>query len=137
MKHLFEIGGIIVDGYAGYDHRKFKRTSRAIHQRKPTVAAVGMSDIVLSNLRDTNVGKEIPYSEAQIALQEWVKRNRRRVRGLISALPLSKPVAVGAMGLLTAAELYSYAVGSYDMATPEILRYEDSLTLSGMTTRVI
>lgn len=137
MKHLFEIGGIIVDGYAGYDHRKFKRTSRAIHQRKPVVAAVGMSDIVLSNLRDTNVGKEIPYSKGQIAIQEWTKRNRRRMQRLIAAAPVSTPVAVGATVLLTAAELYSYAVGSYDMATPEILRYEDSLTLSGMTTRVI
>ena len=40
----------MVDGYAGYDHRKFKRTHRAIYKSKARVAAVGMSDIVLSNL---------------------------------------------------------------------------------------
>lgn len=137
MKSYFEIGGIIVDGRAGYDHRKFKRVHRAIYQDKARVAAVGMSDIVLSNLSGTNDGKQIPYSQTQIAVQEWSRRNRRRMQRLIAAAPVSTPVAVGATMVLTGAELWSYAVGSYDMATPEIRDYEDSLTLSGMTTRVI
>ena len=137
MKSYFEIGGIIIDGSAGYDHRKFKRVHRAIYQGKARVAAAGISDIVVSNLQDSNVDKEIPYSETQLAVQEWTKRNRRRMNRLIAAAPVSTPVAVGGHLLLTGAELWSYGVGSYDMATPEIRRYEDSLVLSGMTSRVL
>ena len=92
MKSYFEIGGIVVDGSFGYDHRKFKRVTRAIQQRKPSVAAVGMSDIVLSNLEGTNDGKQIPYSETQIAVQEWTRRNRRRMQRLIAAAPVSAPL---------------------------------------------
>ena len=137
MKSYFEIGGIIIDGSAGYDHRKFKRVHRAIYQDKARVAAAGISDIVVSNLQGSNVDKGIPYSETQIAVQEWTKRNRRRLNRVIAAAPVSTPVAVGAHVLLTGAELWSYAVGSYDMATPEIRRYEESLVLSGMTSRVL
>ena len=67
MKSYFEIGGIIVDGRAGYDHHKFKRVHRAIYADKPRIAAVGMSDIVISNLRDTNKDMEIPYSEMPVS----------------------------------------------------------------------
>jgi serine/threonine-protein kinase RIO1 len=116
---------------------KFKRVHRAIYQGKATVAAAGISDIVVSNLQGSNMDKEIPYSETQIAVQEWTERNRRRLNRVIAAAPVSTPVAVGAHVLLTGAELLSYAVGSYDMATPEIRRYEESLTLSGMTSRVL
>jgi hypothetical protein len=96
-----------------------------------------MSDIVVRSVVDKTNSKDIPYSEWQLDMQDWTRKNRRRLQGLIRAAPVSTPVAVAAIGGLTAIELLSYAVGSYDMATPEILRYEESLTLSGMTSRVI
>ena len=133
---LYEVGGIILDGKTRYNHRKFKRAHKAIQKNRPVVAAVQMSDIVLSML-PVEAKSGIPYSDMQLATREWVKENRRTVRALTAAVPVSAPIAVGINVALTAAELWSYAVGSYDLRTPEIQRYEESLVLSGMTGRVL
>jgi hypothetical protein len=131
---FYEIGGLILDGTYGYDHRRFKKVHNAIKRDKPQVAAAGIADIVVRNLSET---KDIPYSQVQLDLRRQIRKRRSQVRRVISAAPVSAPVAVGAMLLLTTAEMWTYAVGSYDMYTPEIQRYEDSLTHSGMTSRVI
>lgn len=99
------------------------------------MASVQIADIALSML-PVEAKPGIPYSDMQLATREWVKENRRTVRGLTRALPAA-PVAVGINVALTAAEMWSYAVGSYDLRTPEIQRYEESLVLSGMTGRVL
>lgn len=132
---MYEIGGIIMDGKAGFNHRKFKQAHKAIQKNRPTVAAIHMGDMALSYFAKEK--PDIPYSEMQLNTREWVQKNRRTVRALTAAVPLSAPIAVGVNVALTAAELWSYAVGSYDLATPEILRYEESLVLSGMTSRVL
>ena len=130
----YEIAGIIMDGTYGYDHRRFKKVHNAIKRNKPQLAVVGVSDIVVRNLTEK---KDIPYSEMQLDIRRKIKMRRSQIRRVISAAPLTAPVAVGALLLLTTAEMWTYAVGSYDMYTPEIQRYEDSLILSGMTSRVI
>lgn len=132
---FYEIGGIIMDGKAGYKHTKFKRTHNAIKKNRPQVAAVHMADIALSNFANPTPG--VPYSDMQLQMREWVEENRRTVRALTAAVPLSAPVAVGITLALTGVELLSYAVGSFDLRTPEVQRYEESLVLSGMTTRVL
>lgn len=132
---LYEVGGIILDGKTRYNHRKFKRAHNAIKKNRPVVASVQIADIALSML-PVEAKPGIPYSDMQLATREWVKENRRTVRGLTRALPAA-PVAVGINVALTAAEMWSYAVGSYDLRTPEIQRYEESLVLSGMTGRVL
>lgn len=133
---LYEVGGIILDGKTRYNHRKFKSAHNAIKKNRPVVASVQIADMALSML-PVQEKSGIPYSDTQLSVREWVKENRRTVRGLTGAAPVSAPVAVGINVALTAAEFWSYAVGSYDLRTPAIQRYEESLVLSGMTTRVL
>ena len=130
----FEIGGIIIDGTAGYHHPSAKKIHRGISHGKPELVAGGIATIATRNLRER---KGVPYSDFQLELRKTIQQRRSQTRRLISAAPVSTPIAVGALLVLTAAEMWTYAVGSYDMYTPEIQRYEESLTFSGMTSRVI
>lgn len=131
---LFEVGGVILDGTAGYHHASGKRIERGLRLGKPHLVERGVSELVARNLSSK---EDIPYSDLQLSTRQWIEGNKRTVRGVTAALPISAPVTVGINLGLTAAQMWTYAVGSYDMATPEIRQYEESLVLSGMTSRVI
>lgn len=135
MTSYYEIGGILFDGSYGYDHRKFRRVRRLIKQSKPGLATAVVTQHLVDLVDDSS--KEIPYSDSQLAVREFVKQHRTRYRRAIAALPLPPVVKTPLMVLPEVANMYSYAVGSYDMYTPEIQTYENSMTLGPMTSRVI
>ncbi len=133
-RSYFEIGGLIMDGTAGYHHVSGKKIERGIRRGNAPLVARGVSDMVTRNLSDK---KGVPYSEGQLALRGWVQDNKRTLRGITSALPLSAPVTVGIQLSLTGLEMLSYARGAYDLATPEMLRYEESVFWGGSGGRII
>lgn len=130
----FEIGGIVLDGTTDYHHASGKQIKRGLTNAKPHLVATGISNLITRNLSERD---GIPYSDFQLELRRNIQNNRRMLRRVISAAPVTAPIAVGGLMLLTASEMWTYAVGSYDMYTPEIQTYEESLTLGSMTTRVI
>ena len=130
----FEIGGVVLEGTTGYHHPSGKKIKRGLTSDRPDLVAIGTSDLIIRNLSEK---QDVPYSDFQLELRRRIQENRRTIRRLIGVMPTSAPVGVGALLVLTAAEMWTYAVGSYDMYTPEIQRYEESLTLGPMTTRVI
>lgn len=133
-RSYFEIGGLIMDGSAGYHHASGKRIESGIRRGKHNLVSRGISDMVTRNLDDK---KGVPYSDVQLALRGWVQDNKRTVRGITSALPLSAPATVGIHLSLTGLEMLSYARGVYDLATPEMLRYEESVFWGGSGGRII
>lgn len=135
MSSYYEIGGILFDGSYGYDHRKFKRVRRLIEQTKPGLATAVITQHLVDLL--DNSDKEIPYSDSQLAVRDFVKTHRTRYRKAIAAMPLPPVLKAPLMVLPEVANMYSYAVGSYEMYTPEIQAYEDSVTFSSMTSRQI
>ena len=130
----FEIGGIILDGSTKYHHPSGKRIKRGLTSGKANLVAIGASELITRNLSQK---EDVPYSDFQLELRKNIRENRRTIRRVIAASPVSAPVGVGALLALTAAEMWTYAVGSYDMYTPEIQRYEESMTIGPMTSRVI
>jgi len=130
----FEIGGLVLEGTSDYHHPSGKQIKRGLTNGRPELVAHGVSNLITRNLSEK---PGIPYSDFQLELRRSIQGRRRMIRRIIAAAPVSGPIGVGAMLALTAAEMWTYAVGSYDMYTPEIQRYEDSLTLGPMTTRVI
>ena len=135
MTSYYEIGGILFDGSYGYDHRKFKRVRRLIEQDKPGLATAVITQHLVDILDNSDKG--IPYSDSQLAVREFVKTHRTRYRKAVAALPLPPVLKVPLMVAPEVANMYSYAVGSYEMYTPEIQAYEDSVTFSSMTSRQI
>ena len=135
MSSYYEIGGILFDGSGGYDHRKFKRVRRLIQQENIGLATAVITQHLVDLVDKQN--KDIPYSDHQLAVREWVKDNRTKYRKTLAALPLPATMKVPLMVLPEVLNMYSYAVGSYDMYTPEIQQYENSVTLGPMTSRVI
>lgn len=134
MVNYFEIGGLLLDGSFGYHHPSGKRIERGFRRGNSSLVARGVSDLVTRNL-DHKTG--IPYSEKQLALRGWVQDNKRTVRGITLALPLSVPATVSIHLALTGLEMISYARGVYDLATPEMLRYEESVYWGGSGGRII
>lgn len=130
----FEIGGIVLEGTSDYHHPSGKQIKRGLTNARPQLVATGVSNLITRNLSERS---GVPYSDFQLELRESIQNRRRMIRRIISAAPVSAPIGVGALLALTAAEMWTYAVGSYDMYTPEIQTYEESLTLGPMTTRVI
>lgn len=130
----FEIGGIVLDGTTDYHHPSGRQIKRGITNARPLLVASGVSNLITRNLSES---EDIPYSDFQLELRRNIQERRRMIRRIISVAPISAPVGVGLMVALTAAEMWTYAVGSYDMYTPDIQRYEESMTIGPMTSRVI
>jgi hypothetical protein len=128
MKSYYEIGGILMDGSVGYDHRKFKRVRKELTRGNTNIAVALVLDHVVPAKEDDG---SIPYSDLQIAGQEWSRRNKKRLRRLVAPLPIPMPVKVAIGELPTVVDLWSRGVGSYDMRTPEVQAYEESVTFGG------
>ncbi len=121
-----------MDGSFGYNHRRFTRFRRAVQQDQPLVVA----DIAAAHVLDLVKGHgevELSFerSERLKALEEWGLRWRRRIKRVAPHLPLTTPVKVGVSILPEAAIMYSRGVGSYDLRTPEVQRYEESVHFGG------
>lgn len=131
VKSFYEIGGIILDGSNSSMRSRFRRLRQAVRKNEPLVVADIASGLLLDAVAEVGPKIDAPRSEALIAMEEWGKRNRRRVKRLMSAIPAPLPVKVGVALLPEAAILYSTGTGSYDMRTPEVQRYEESVTWGG------
>lgn len=134
VRTYFEIGGLIIDGSGGYHHPSGKKIERGIRRGNAPLVARGASNLVTRNLVDK---EGVPYSDHQLALRGWVQDNKRTLRGIVSVLPVTASVAVGFQLSLTGLEMLSYARGVYDLATPEMLRYEESVAWGGSGGRII
>jgi hypothetical protein len=127
----FEIGGVILDGSYGYNHRKFRRLRQAVRKNEPLVVADITTGLVLDIVSEVQPVMDAPRSERIVALEEWGKRNRRRMKRLVAPTPLPVPVKVAVAVLPDVAVAYSRATGSYDMRSPEVQRYEESVHWGG------
>lgn len=131
MASFYEIGGQIFDGSFGYDHRKFKRVQREI-RRGNTHLGVGIAtSFVLDKVKQVQSVEEIPYSDGQLRARKWAETQRRRYRRLLAPLPLPQQVKAPLYVVPEVVEAWSYAMGSYDLRTPEVQRYEESVHFGG------
>ena len=133
-KSFYEIGGVVLDGSYGFDYRKFKRVRRLYKQQKVGLATAIVVDHVVNILPDV---EGIPYSEMQLSAREWAKRNKAKWRRTLAPLPLPPVIKAPLMVVPSAVDAWSRATGSYDMATPEVRRYEESVTWGGSGGQVI
>lgn len=131
MTSYYEIGGQIFDGSFGYDHRKFKRARRELKRGNYHIVGGIIAASVLDKVKSIQSVEDIPYSDMQLSAREWAKRNRRRVQRLVAPLPLPAPVKVALYSAPTVVEMWSYGIGSFDMRTPQVKRYEESVHWGG------
>lgn len=132
MASWYEIGGVILDGSYGYDHRKFRRLRQAIRKNKPLVVADISTGLVLDFVKDH--GPEIDEdvrSDRLKALEQWGLRWRRRAKRIAGPLPVPMPVKVPLAVAPELAIAYSRGVGSYNLRTPEVQTYEESVHWGG------
>lgn len=134
MVSYYEIGGIVFDGSYGFDYRKFKRVRRLYDQGKTGMATAILVDHIVDHITSVD---EIPYSEMQLNVRKWAKDTKTKWRRTLAPLPLPEQVKVPLMLVPTVADMWSKATGSYDMATPEVRRYEESVHFGGSGGRVI
>lgn len=134
MPSYYEIGGVVLDGSYGFDYRKYKRVRRLYKQGKTGMATAILVDHIVDNITSVD---EIPYSEIQLKVRKWAKDTKQKWRRTLAPLPLPEQVKVPLMLVPTVAEMWSEATGSYDMATPEVRRYEESVHYGGSGGRVI
>lgn len=131
MPNYYEISGQVFDGSFGYDHRKFKRVQRAIRRGHHHITADVATGVVLDLVKTINQVEDIPYSDMQLKAREWAKKKRRTVQRLVAPLPLPQQVKVPLYVAPTVVEMWSHGVGSYDLRTPSVQRYEESVTWGG------
>lgn len=131
MASYYEIGGQIFDGSFGYDHRKFKRVKRELRRGNPHIAVGIATSLVLDKMKQVQSVEDIPYSDMQLGARKWAQEKRRTVRRLLAPLPLPPQVKVPLYVVPEAVEAWSYATGSYDLRTPEVQRYEESVHFGG------
>lgn len=120
-----------MDGSFGYDHRKFKRVHRLIRQGKIPLATAIATEHLVTVL---NHGDDVRYSPMQLKMREWAERNRRTWRRVLAPIPAPPIVKAPVMAVPEVVEMLSYGVGSgpgVDMYTPEVQRYEESVTWGG------
>lgn len=127
----YEIAGQIFDGTFGYDHRKFKRAKRAHSRGQHHIVAGIATNQVLDMVSKVGRVEEVPYSNTQLKAREWARRNRRTLRRVIAPLPLPPVVKVPLYVVPEVVEAWSYATGSYDMRSPAVQRYEESVHFGG------
>lgn len=131
MASYYEIGGQIFDGAFGYDHRQFKRAKRAHSRGQHYIVADIATNVVFDKIKQITQIEDIPYSDMQLKAREWAKRNRRRVQRLVAPLPLPAPVKTALYAAPTVVEMWSYGTGSYELRSPSVQRYEESVTWGG------
>jgi len=131
MASYYEIGGQIFDGTFGYDHRKFKRAKRAHSRGQHHIVASIVTNQVLDLVKPIEDVEEIPYSDVQLKAREWAQKNKRTLRRVIAPLPLPPVIKVPLYVAPEVVEAWSYGTGSYDMRTPEVQRYEESVHYGG------
>lgn len=131
MTSFYEIGGQIFDGSFGYDHRKFKRVRRELKRGNHHIVGGIIASSVLDKVKSIQSVEDIPYSDMQLSARRWAEKNRRRVQRITAALPLPSAVKVPLYAAPTVVEAWSYGVGSYDMRTPQVKRYEESVHWGG------
>ena len=131
MASYYEIGGQIFDGAFGYDHRQFKRAKRAHSRGQHHIVADIATNVVFDKIKQITQIEDIPYSDMQLKAREWAKRNRRRVQRLVAPLPLPAPVKTALYAAPTVVEMWSYGTGSYELRSPSVQRYEESVTCGG------
>ncbi len=132
MPSYYEIGGIVLDGSFGYDHRRFTRLRRAIRQNKPVVVADVATGLVLDFVKEHGeVELDFERSERLKWLEAQGKKWRRTSKRLVAAVNLPLPAKVVLAVAPEIAIAYSRGVGSYDHRTPEVQRYEESVHWGG------
>lgn len=131
MTSYYEIGGQIFDGSFGYDHRKYKRVRREIRRGNTHIVGELIALEVLDKLVQVQQIEDIPFSDMQLKAREWAKKKRRTVQRLVAPLPLPPAVKVVAYTAPTVVEMWSHGVGSYDLRTPSVQRYEESVHWGG------
>ncbi len=134
MVNYYEIGGIVLDGSYGWDYRKYKRVRRLYDQGKVGMATALLVDHIVEHVPTVD---GIPYSEMQLRVRRWAKENKAKWRRTLAPLPLPPAVKAPLMVLPTVADAWSRSTGSYDMATPEVRRYEESVHFGGSGGRII
>jgi len=134
MTNYYEIGGVILDGSYGFDYRKYKRVRRLYDKGEIGMASAILIDHIVANIESVD---DIPYSEMQLKVRKWAKDTKTKWRRTLAPLPIPEQVKVPLMLVPTVAEMWSKATGSYDMATPEVRRYEESVHFGGSGGRVI
>lgn len=127
-RSFYEIGGVILDGSYGIDTRRFNRVEREYRKGNVGLAVALATEHIVDHIDPVD---NVPYSDLQLWLRDWSDRNRRRIRRTIALIPLPPQVKVPLYVLPEVAEMYSYSVGSYDMRTPEVQTYEESVTWGG------
>lgn len=131
MTSYYEIGGQIFDGSFGYDHRKYKRVRREIRRGNTHIVGELLALEMLDKIVQATDIEDIPYSDMQLKAREWAKKKRRTVQRLVAPLPLPQAVKVPLYVAPTVVEMWSHGVGSYDLRTPSVQRYEESVTFGG------
>jgi hypothetical protein len=132
MASWYEIGGVIMDGSYGYDHRRFMRLRRAILKDKPVVVGDIATHLVLDFVKEYGeVEVEFERSERLQALEDWGQKWKRTSKRLAAPLPMSVPIKLAVAVIPELAIAYSRGVGSYDLRTPEVQRYEESVHFGG------
>lgn len=131
MASYYEIGGQIFDGTFGFDYRKFKRAKRAHGRGQYHIVAGIAVNKLLDLVSEVGRVEDVPYSNVQLKAREWARRNRRTLRRVSAPLPLPPVVKVPLYVVPEVVEAWSYATGSYDMRTPEVQRYEESVHFGG------
>lgn len=131
MTSYYEIGGQIFDGSFGYDHRKYKRVRREIRRGNTHIVGELLALEMLDKIVQATDIEDIPYSDMQLKAREWAKKKRRTVQRLVAPLPLPQQVKVPLYVAPTVVEMWSHGVGTYDLRTPSVQRYEESVTWGG------
>jgi len=129
----YEIGGVLLDGSYGFDYRKYKRVRRLYDKGEIGMATAIVIDHVVEHVPIDGV----PYSDMQLRVRKWAEENKTKWRRTLAPLPLPPQVKAPLMLVPTVAEAWSYSKGSYDMRTPEIQTYEESVTWGGSGGMVI
>jgi len=134
LVNYYEIGGVVLDGSYGFDYRKYKRVRRLYDQGKVGMATAILVDHIVEHVPTVH---GVPYSDMQLRVRKWARDNKAKWRRTLAPLPLPPVVKAPLMLVPTVAEAWSYATGSYDMRTPEIQTYEESVTWGGSGPLVI
>lgn len=127
-RSFYEIGGVILDGSYGIDTRRFNRIQREYKKGNIGLSVALATEYIVDIIDPV---EDIPYSDFQLWLRDWADRNRRRIRRIVSPLPLPPQVKVPLYVLPEVAEMYSYSLGSFDMRSPDVQTYEESVTWGG------
>lgn len=133
MNSFYEIGGILLDGSFGFDHRKFKRVRRELKKGNVAMATAVVLDHIIPQMEDD----QIPYSDLQLKARKWAKDKKRTIRRLVAPLPISPTAKTILAATPNVVDMWSRGVGSYDMRTPEVQEYEESVTWGGSGGRTI